>query len=205
MNRNDVVVKDLGRTEYESVWNRMRDYTKSRKDDSLDQLWFTEHEPVYTLGQAGKFEHFLTPPSISVVRCDRGGQVTYHGPGQIVGYFLIDLNRSRLSVHDFVCQLEQTMIDTLSVYGITAQRLEKNPGVYVCGRKIGSLGIRVSRGCTYHGISLNVSMDLSPFEGINPCGIVGMRATDMRREGSSASFNSVKKSLEESYLELNQT
>ena len=203
MSPSDLDVEDLGRTDYEDVWQRMRDYTDDRGTQGRDALWLTEHNPVYTLGQSGKREHILFLPSdIPLVHSDRGGQVTYHGPGQIVAYFMVDLKRLHLSVHDFVCQLEQTMIDTLSMYGIEGERLPKNPGVYVNGKKIGALGIRVRRGCTYHGISLNVDMDLSVFDAINPCGIVGMQTTHMRKEGLMGSLEEVQQGLIESYRKL---
>ena len=205
MKKPELVVRDLGTTEYESVWKQMRDYTSERGVDSRDELWFTEHRSVYTLGQAGNREHVLLPTNVPVVHTDRGGQVTFHGIGQIVGYFLVDLKRLHVSVHDFVCRLEQTMIDTLEYFGLKADRLAKNPGVYVEGRKIGSLGIRVRRGCTYHGISLNVAMDLTAFETINPCGIVGMKATDMRTEGIDTPLDDVKSQLSLCYQRLQQS
>lgn len=171
-------LRQLGRTEYRQTWQEMRSFTDRRDGSTADELWLTEHSPVYTLGQAAKHTFpFLEP--IPVVHTDRGGQLTYHGPGQIVGYALVDLNRAKISVHDFVRLLEQSMIDTVAAFDIAAERLDGHPGIYVEGRKIGSLGIRVRRGCTYHGISLNVDMDLTPFHNIDPCGIAGMQVTQV--------------------------
>ena len=156
----------------------MRAFTDARETNTADELWITEHPPVYTAGQALKWgsDHLGTIP---VVHTDRGGLLTFHGPGQIVGYPLVDLNRAKCSVHEFVNLLEQSMIDTLRSFGVVAERLSGHPGVYVERRKIGSLGIRVRRGCTYHGISLNIDMDLGPFDNIDPCGIPGMRVTQL--------------------------
>ncbi len=158
----------------------MRSFTDGRCADTPDELWLTEHEPVFTLGQAASPQHLLVPGDIPVVQTDRGGQVTYHGPGQIVGYLLRDLKRSKQSVHSFVRGLEQVMIESLKAFDIEADRIEGTPGVYVDGKKIGALGLRIRRGCSYHGISLNVSMDLEPFERINPCGLVGMEVTQIK-------------------------
>ena len=179
MSERTLQVRDLGLTEYQATWDQMRAFTDARDQDTLDELWLTEHSPVFTLGQAGKDQHILLPSTIPVVRTDRGGQVTYHGPGQIVGYFLFDLRRQHLGVHDFVSWLEETMIRTVGAFDIEAERITGQPGIYVAGRKIGALGLRVRRGATYHGISLNVNMDLSPFDNINPCGIQNLRVTQV--------------------------
>lgn len=175
----NLVVRQLGLSSYKPVWAAMKSFTASREPDTLDELWITEHHSVFTLGQAAKPEHLIDTGDIPVVQTDRGGQVTFHGPGQIVGYLLRDLRRRRESVHEFVRQLEATMISTLETYDIQAARLEGNPGVYVDGKKIGAIGLRIRRGCSYHGIALNISMDLQPFHRINPCGLVGMAVTQV--------------------------
>jgi lipoyl(octanoyl) transferase len=170
---------DLGRTRYETVFADMRSFTDSRDDSTSDQIWLTEHEPVFTQGQAGKSEHLLAPGDIKVVQSDRGGQVTYHGPGQIVGYLLFDLRRLGLGVRDLVTGIEEAMIGTLAGHRIQAAARPDAPGVYVDGRKIGSLGLRVRRGRSYHGLALNVDMDLEPFSRINPCGLTDTAVTQM--------------------------
>ncbi len=195
-------VRDLGKTDYLLTWDRMQAFTSARDDHTEDELWLTEHPPVYTLGQAGKREHFLLEPDIPIVHTDRGGQVTYHGPGQVVGYALVDLKRARVSVHDFVCMLEQAMIDTVGEFRVKARRLEGNPGIYVEGRKIGSLGLRIRRGCSYHGISLNVDMDLSPFDSIDPCGIPGMTVTQLTELDPSVRLNDAQLAFERSFCAL---
>ncbi len=172
-----LVVRHLGRTDYVPVWGRMKEFTDGRDESTSDELWITEHDPVFTLGQAAKPEHLLAPQDIPVVQTDRGGQVTYHGPGQVVAYLLRDLRRCGQGVHDLVRGLEQSMIDVLESFDLEGLRMPGSPGVYVEGRKIGAIGLRIRRGCSYHGISLNVSMDLAPFEFINPCGLVGMKVS----------------------------
>lgn len=158
----------------------MSGYTSSRTPDSPDQLWLVEHPPVFTQGQAGKAKHLLFPGDIPVVQTDRGGQVTYHGPGQLVAYPLLDLRRLKMGVRDLVSAIEQTLVDTLADYGIAAYPKPDAPGVYVDGDKIASLGLRVRKGCSFHGLALNVDMDLSPFDRINPCGYQGLAMTQMR-------------------------
>lgn len=169
----------LGQEAYEPVWERMRAFTDTRTPDTPDQLWLVEHPPVFTQGQAGKPEHLLLPGSIPVVQTDRGGQVTYHGPGQLVAYPLLDLRRLGLGVRDLVTRLEQTLVSLLSDYGIEAYPKADAPGVYVGEAKIASLGLRVRRGCCFHGLSLNLSMDLEPFARINPCGYQGLAITQI--------------------------
>ncbi len=164
---------------YEPVWRAMQAFTDARDAQTPDELWVVEHAPVFTLGQAGKWEHVLMPGDIPVVPVDRGGQVTYHGPGQIVAYPLIDLRRAGIGVRDFVHRIEQSVIDTLAEWNIIAVRKDGAPGVYVAGAKIGALGIRVRRGCTFHGLAFNVNMDLEPFQRINPCGFQGLQVTQM--------------------------
>lgn len=174
-----VVVRDLGVTRYEPVFRDMQAFTEQRDRETTDEIWFTEHEPVFTQGQAGKQEHLLAPGGIPVIQTDRGGQVTYHGPGQITAYLLFDLRRLKIGVRDLVTKIELSMADTLARYGISAQPRADAPGVYVDGSKIGSLGLRVRRGCAYHGLSLNVDMDLEPFSRINPCGLLDMKVTQI--------------------------
>lgn len=177
--RPALLVKRLGRVPYEDAWEAMRAFTAARTAETPDEIWLVEHPPVYTLGQAGKAEHLLRTTDIPLVSTDRGGQITYHGPGQIVVYLLIDLSRRGLKVRQLVSIMEQALIDCLAGYGISAARLAGAPGVYVDGAKIAALGLRVRQGCSYHGLSLNVSMDLSPFGWINPCGYAGMQTTQL--------------------------
>ncbi len=172
-------VVGLGRTTYQDVFAAMRDFTDQRDGDTPDEIWLTEHEPVFTQGQAGKAEHLLMPGDIPVVQSDRGGQVTYHGPGQLVAYLLFDLRRLQLTVRGLVSGIEQAVTETLADYGIAAAPRSDAPGVYVDGAKIASLGLRVRRGCSYHGLSLNVNMDLEPFSRINPCGLQGMEVVQV--------------------------
>ena len=172
-------VVDLGLQPYETVWASMTQFTNERTPETGDQLWLVQHPPVFTQGQAGKAEHVLVPGEIPVVQSDRGGQVTYHGPGQLVAYPLLDLRRLKIGVRDLVSALEQTIIATLAHYGISANAQPQAPGVYVNGDKIASLVLRVRRGCSFHGLSLNVAMDLSPFLRINPCGYQGLAMTQM--------------------------
>jgi lipoyl(octanoyl) transferase len=186
------LVRDLGRQAYEPVWRAMQRFTDTRGDDTPDELWLVEHDPVFTLGQAGKDEHVLMPGDIPVLHVDRGGQVTYHGPGQIVLYPLLDLRRLKVGVKDYVCRIEQAMIDTLADWNIDAQRREGAPGVYVNGAKIGALGIRVRHGCTFHGLAFNIAMDLEPFMRINPCGYAGLQVTSMLDLGGPSSLDAVK-------------
>lgn len=179
--------------DYASVWRDMRAFTAAREATTADEIWLCEHAPVYTLGQAGKTAHLLNPGAIPIVSCDRGGQVTYHGPGQIVAYALYDLRRAGLYVRDYVRLLEDAAVDTLRDFGIVhACRQPGAPGVYVpygpTGQlaKIAALGIKIRNGCAYHGLALNVDMDLTPFRGINPCGYEGLLTVDMARCGASS-------------------
>lgn len=174
-----VRVRNLGRTGYDAVFAQMQSYTVDRDNHSLDELWMTEHDPVFTQGQAGKPEHVLAPGDIPIVQTDRGGQVTYHGPGQIVGYLLFDLKRMGIGVKALVRGIEDAVIQTLSEFDIQGERRDDAPGVYVRGNKIGALGLRVKRGCSYHGLSLNVDMDLEPFSRINPCGLTDIGVTQI--------------------------
>lgn len=180
---NTATVRNLGRTAYTPVFEAMREFTGSRDAGTADEVWLTEHEPVFTQGQAGKAEHLLAPGEIPVVQTDRGGQVTYHGPGQITAYLMFDLRRMHLGVRDLVTGIETTMVQTIANYSIEGAPRPDAPGVYVAGDKIGSLGLRVRRGCAYHGLSLNVDMDLEPFSRINPCGLFGMQVTHIAAFG----------------------
>jgi lipoyl(octanoyl) transferase len=188
----DCLVRDLGRQAYEPVWRAMQAFTDARGDDTPDELWLVEHDPVFTLGQAGKPEHVLAPGDIPVLQVDRGGQVTYHGPGQIVAYPLLDLRRLKIGVRDYVCRIEQAVIDTLGEWNIRGERREGAPGVYVNGAKVAALGIRVRRGCTFHGLAFNIAMDLEPFRRINPCGYAGLEVVSMLDLGGPAGPEAVK-------------
>lgn len=180
-------VRRLGQVAYEPTWQAMRDFTAGRDEQTPDELWVCEHPPVFTLGQAGKPEHWLNDIGIPLVNVDRGGQITYHGPGQVVIYLLLDLSRRGLKVRDLVSRIEQSLIDMLADHGITAQRMKGAPGVYVASEeglaKIGALGLRIRKGCCYHGLSLNANVDLAPFSAINPCGHAGMAVTRTRDLG----------------------
>lgn len=172
-------VTDLGIQPYEKVWAAMTEFTNQRTPEANDRFWLVQHPPVFTQGQAGKAEHLLVPGDIPVIQTDRGGQVTYHGPGQLVAYPLLDLRRLKMGVRDLVTAIEGTIVATLAHYGIEAYPKADAPGVYVNGDKIASLGLRVRRGCSFHGLSLNVVMDLSPFLRINPCGYQGLAMTQI--------------------------
>ncbi|MGH8297968.1 MAG: lipoyl(octanoyl) transferase LipB [Steroidobacteraceae bacterium] len=171
------IVRNLGLVEYEPTWRAMQRFTDERGPETPDEIWLLEHPPVFTLGMSASRDHVLAPGDIPVVQIDRGGQVTYHGPGQLVVYPLIDLRRAGLGVRDLVTALERSVIDYAAELGITAESRRGAPGVYVDGRKLASVGIRVRRGASYHGIALNVSVDLEPFHRINPCGYAGLEMT----------------------------
>ncbi|MCM5703362.1 lipoyl(octanoyl) transferase LipB [Larsenimonas salina] len=179
---NPIRVFELGVVPYETAWRAMKTFTDERTEDDPDELWVVEHPPVFTQGQAGKAEHVLKTSNIPIVQTDRGGQVTYHGPGQLVIYPLINLRRRGLGVRDMVSALENTIIDSLLDHGLNAHARPDAPGVYVEARKIASLGLRVRKGASYHGVAYNVSMDLSPFGYINPCGYAGLTMTDLSTE-----------------------
>ena len=176
-------IHNLGLRPYQETWDAMRACTAARDADSADQIWLVQHPPVYTQGQAGKPEHLLAPGDIPVIQIDRGGQITYHGPGQTVMYLLLDLRRAGIGIRALVSLIEESVIGYLQELGIRAQSRIDAPGVYVDGKKIASLGLRVRGGCTYHGVALNVDMDLEPFSRINPCGLVGMQMTQLRDLG----------------------
>jgi len=180
----NAIVRQLRRVGYEPTWRTMQAFTDARDADTADELWFLEHDPVFTQGLNGKPEHLLAPGDIPVVGIDRGGQVTYHGPGQLVMYALVDLRRRGIGVRELVVALEDSVIALAARNGIAASGRREAPGVYVEGRKLASIGLRVRRGCSYHGIALNVDMDLEPFERINPCGMVGLAMTQLTAEGA---------------------
>jgi lipoyl(octanoyl) transferase len=176
-------LRNLGLRDYVDVWDRMREFTDTREREAADELWLTEHPPVFTLGRNGERAHILASGNIPIVQSDRGGQVTYHGPGQLVAYAMFDLQRRQMGPRGLVRHLEAAIIGTLSQYGIPAQARVDAPGVYVDGRKIASLGLRIRKGCSYHGISLNVDNDLEPFRQINPCGYKGLEVTSLETLG----------------------
>lgn len=231
----EVQIKRIdGLVDYQVVFDAMRQFTEQRMVDTSDEIWQVEHAPVYTLGQAGKEEHILNPEGIPVIKSNRGGQVTYHGPGQVVLYPLINLHRRQLFVREYVHILEEAIIRTLAYFGINdAQRTEGAPGVYVPLKKdtelslskitnhaveyklpvsflsaqgvlakIAALGVKVSNGCTYHGLALNVNMNLKPFYGINPCGYIGLQTVDMRTMGVMADWQMVANKLTEQLIDL---
>ena len=190
-----LIIRELATQDYTSVWHAMQQFTDQRNDSTVDQLWLLEHQPVFTQGQAGKEEHLLFPGDIPVVKVDRGGQVTYHGPGQLMVYVLLDLKRRNLGVRQLVTMLEQVLIQLLSSYGINAYAKADAPGVYVDGAKIASLGLRVRKGCTFHGLALNVDMDLSPFSRINPCGYAGMQMVQCKDLGGPQTVAEAKQRI----------
>lgn len=174
------IIRHLGIQPYESVWGDMKRFTTERTIDTRDELWLLQHTPIYTQGQAGKAEHILNPQKIPIVQTDRGGQVTYHGPGQLIAYVLMDIRRRDLGIRTLVCQLEKILINVLKQVSIPAETRLGAPGVYIEDKKIASIGLRVKNGCTYHGIALNVAMDLKPFSGINPCGYAQLQMAQIQ-------------------------
>ena len=194
--RRPIEIRSLGRKEYEPLWREMQEFTNSRNDETADEIWFTEHPPVFTLGRNARREHLLTPGDIPVIQIDRGGQVTYHGPGQLMIYPLIDLKRARLGIRDLVTALEQSVVDLLRQYDIESRSRQDAPGVYVEGRKIASVGLRIRRSCSYHGMALNVDMDLEPFSRINTCGYTDLDVTDLRTLRAKKNLSAVATDLE---------
>lgn len=180
MNGASLGVRELGLVEYLPAWHAMQHFTNTRGAHTADELWLLQHLPVFTQGQAGKAEHLLVPGDIPVVQADRGGQVTYHGPGQLVGYLLLDVRRLGFGVRELVNRIERSLIDLLAGYGVEAAAKPDAPGVYVDGAKIASLGLRIRNGRSFHGLALNVDMDLEPFRRINPCGYAGLKMTQLR-------------------------
>jgi lipoyl(octanoyl) transferase len=190
------ILRRLGRVDYEPTWQAMQRLTDVRDPDTADEIWFLEHPPVFTLGMNARREHLLAPGDIPVVQIDRGGQVTYHGPGQLVVYPLIDLRRAAIGVRDLVSALEDAVIDYAASLGVVAERRPGAPGVYTGGRKLASIGIRVRRGASYHGLALNVNMDLAPFARINPCGYQGLQMTQLAELSAVTSVDEATSGLE---------
>ncbi|HEV2614229.1 MAG TPA: lipoyl(octanoyl) transferase LipB [Gammaproteobacteria bacterium] len=178
-----ILTREFPSASFEDLAQKMREFTDARNENTPDELWVVEHTPVYTLGQAGKPEHILNPKNIPVIQTDRGGQVTYHGPGQLVIYLLIDIRRKKMGVRNLVTAIENSIIDLLKKYNITAQAKCDAPGVYVGDDKICSIGLRIRRGCSYHGLAFNINMDISPFLGINPCGYAGLKMIQLKDFG----------------------
>lgn len=197
-----VIVRRLGRVDYFPTWQAMQTFTARRQDDTPDELWLLEHPPVFTLGQAGRRCHLVAPGEIPVVATDRGGQVTYHGPGQAIAYVLLDLRRRGYGVRELVTRLEQAVIDLLADFGLTGQRREHMPGVYVDGRKIAALGLRIRQGKSYHGLALNVDMDLAPFRRIHPCGYPDLEVTQLSDLGVETDLAAAEERLAAKLLSL---
>jgi len=195
-----IEVRSLGRQEFEPTWRAMQRFTEERGAGTRDEIWFTEHPPVFTLGLNASREHLLAPGNIPVVQIDRGGQVTYHGPGQLMVYPLIDMKRAGLHIRGLVTALEGSVVDLAREFGLEAMGRREAPGVYVDGRKLASIGLRVRRGASYHGMALNVDVDLEPFSRINPCGFQGLEMTDLARLGVRHDLRSVAARLQEHLL-----
>ncbi len=198
------LVKHLGLVEYQPTWDAMKAFTSQRTADTPDEIWLLQHPPVYTQGQAGKPEHLLNAHDLPVVKIDRGGQITYHGPGQLVAYLLLDLRRWGLNVRQLVRLMEQSVINLLADHGVAAQGREDAPGVYVRDEKIAALGLKIKNGCCYHGLSFNVDMDLTPFSYINPCGYTGLRVTQAREVGITTGADELQQQLAQHLLALLQ-
>lgn len=202
MYQDKILVRHLGLQPYEPVSQAMHDFTDRRDDTTPDEIWLVEHLPVFTQGQAGKAEHLLMTGDIPVIQSDRGGQVTYHGPGQQVMYVLLNLKRRKLGVRELVTLLEQTVVNTLAEYDIDAHPRADAPGVYVGEMKICSLGLRIRKGCSFHGLALNINLDLAPFQRINPCGYAGMEMTQMRQWVDTATPDNIRPVLLKNFLAL---
>ena len=187
--------RELALTDYEPTWQAMKRFTDGRDRETADEVWLVQHPPVFTQGQSGKPEHLLLPGDIPVVQVDRGGQVTYHGPGQLVAYLLLDVRRLGFGVRELVTRIERSLIDLLASYGVDAAAKPDAPGVYVDGAKIASLGLRIRNGCSFHGLALNVDMDLNPFKRINPCGYAGLAMTQLREQAGPIEFAEVSARL----------
>jgi lipoyl(octanoyl) transferase len=190
-----LIVKHLGRQDYEPVWRDMQKFTDQRDEHTIDELWLVEHPPVFTQGLAGKAEHVLAAGDIPVIQVDRGGQVTYHGPGQIVAYPMINLRRHGIGVKSLVNGIEQAIINTVALYDILAERKADAPGVYVQGAKIASLGLRIRRACSFHGLAFNIDMDLEPFQRINPCGFSGLEVIQLSDLAKNVEIHQVEQQL----------
>lgn len=192
---SELVIRRLGMVRYEPTWRAMQAFTAARNVDTPDEFWVLQHPPVYTQGQAGKPEHLLHATDIPVIRIDRGGQITYHGPGQLVIYTLVDLRRRGYGIRELVQRMEQAVIDMLAAHGVVGERVSGAPGVYVGGAKLAALGLRVKHGCTYHGLALNVDMDMAPFSAINPCGLAGIAVTQCRDVITDFSMSQAEQAL----------
>ncbi|QJR13066.1 Octanoyltransferase [Usitatibacter rugosus] len=192
------MIRDRGRLEYMPAWHEMQAFNRARGADTPDEIWLVEHPPVYTLGLAGRAEHVLAPGDIPVVKTDRGGQVTYHGPGQAIAYVLLDLKRLGIGAKELVRRLEASAIDVLGSYGLRGHRRDGMPGVYVEDAKVCAIGLRISRGCSYHGLAINVDLDLEPFSRIDPCGYPGLAATRLADLGVGDKIDAVQHRLGES-------
>ena len=198
--QHSVLVRSLGLVEYQPTWDAMKQFTAARSAATPDEIWLLQHPPVYTQGLAGKPEHLLHSTNIPVVKIDRGGLITYHGPGQIVAYLLLDLRRWKINVRELVRLMEQAVIDLLDSYGVTALGREDAPGVYVGDAKIAALGLKIKNGCCYHGLALNMDMNLTPFANINPCGYAGLRVTQASELGITASINELQVQLAQNLI-----
>ena len=190
-----IIVRALGREDYEPLWRRMQSFTDSRDESTPDEIWFTEHPPVFTMGLNASKEHLLAPGDIPVVQIDRGGQVTFHGPGQLMVYPLIDIRRANIGVRRLVTALEQSVVDLVSEYEVSAAARPDAPGVYVDGDKLASVGLRIRRGASFHGMALNVDVDLEPFSRINPCGYAELEMTDLHRLGINLQLEETSEKL----------
>jgi lipoyl(octanoyl) transferase len=202
LSEHSIIIRQLNRQPYSTVFDAMKSFTENRDDSTEDELWFVEHDPVFTQGQAGKAEHILATGDIPVVQADRGGQVTYHGPGQQVVYFLLDIKRRKLGVRALVTHIENGIVATLAESGVEAYPRADAPGVYVADKKVASLGLRIRKGRSFHGLALNVNMDLSPFLRINPCGYAGMEMTQTSDLGGATSLEEIQPKLVEHLCSL---
>lgn len=202
MNDQIVIVRHLGLQPYQEAWQSMQQFTNTRDENTIDEIWVLEHPPIFTQGQNGKPEHILNPGDIPVIQADRGGQVTYHGPGQLVLYTLIDIRRKKINVRQMVTHLEQSVIQLLADYDIIAAAKCQAPGVYIENKKICSIGLRIRRGCSFHGLALNINMDLEPFNRITPCGLTGIEMTQLSKFHNKIELSAVQAKLVE-YLSKN--
>lgn len=200
--KKNIILRQLGLNTYQPISDAMHHFTKKRTVDTPDELWLVEHYPVFTQGQAGKKEHLLAPGNIPVIQSNRGGQITYHGPGQQIMYILLDLKRNQLSVRELITTLENTVINTLSKFGLFAYAQREAPGVYVEQKKICSIGLRIHKGCSFHGLALNINMDLAPFQRINPCGYAGMQMTQLNDLVPGCQIKDVKALLVKHFCNL---
>ncbi|WP_200551576.1 lipoyl(octanoyl) transferase LipB [Kosakonia sp. LAM2021] len=202
MSQDTILIRNLGLQPYDPISRAMHEFTDARDETTPDEIWLVEHHPIFTQGQAGKAEHVLAPGDIPVIQSDRGGQVTYHGPGQQIMYVLINLKRRKVGVRELVTLLENTVINTLATLGINAQARADAPGVYVQGKKICSLGLRIRKGCSFHGLALNIDMDLAPFMRINPCGYAGMEMTQVSQLVENSDMDKLRTILIQQFLAL---